>query len=162
MRTKIRKRFQILSGSFLKRKEDVSVKTRPLSCLFEISMNVFLFGCGSFSFGSRSFGCFFGSLGSFFSSFSSFFSSLLFSYSFCLCFVYFLFCIEACFGFSLLGFFLLCLQCGQSALLVVLPGFAFSAASPLCLLFFQASNLASASASPNAPLATPPSRCFFM
>ena len=123
MRTKIRKRFQILSGSFLKRKEDVSVKTRPLSCLFEISMNVFLFGCGSFSFGSRSFGCFFGSLGSFFSSFSSFFSSLLFSYSFCLCFVYFLFCIEACFGFSLLGFFLLCLQCGQSALLVVLPGF---------------------------------------
>ena len=39
---------------------------------------------------------------------------------------------------------------------------AFKAAKPLCLLFFQASNLASASASPNAPLVTPPNRCFFM
>ena len=39
---------------------------------------------------------------------------------------------------------------------------AFKVARPDCLLFFQASNLASASASVNAPLATPPSKCFFM
>lgn len=40
--------------------------------------------------------------------------------------------------------------------------FAFRAAKPFCLLFFQAWNLVSASASPKAPFATPPNRCFFI
>ena len=73
-------------------------------------------------------------------------SAAFFSASALLFFVYLLFSFQTCFCFSFLSFVFLSLQSSQTALFVVLP----------------ASNLASASASPNAPFATPPSKCFFM
>ena len=109
-----------------------------------ITLCLLLFGSSFFSsrgfFGRSLFGRCFGS------GFCSSFSSFLFSQCFRLFFVYLLFSFQTCFCFSFLSFVFLSLQSSQTAL----------------LLFFQASNLASASASPNAPFATPPSKCFFM
>lgn len=109
-----------------------------------ITLCLLLFGSSFFSsrgfFGRSLFGRCFGS------GFCSSFSSFLFSQCFCFFFVYLLFSFQTCFASAFLA---------SSSL-------AFRAAKPLCLLFFQASNLASASASPNAPFATPPSKCFFM
>ena len=109
-----------------------------------ITLCLLLFGSSFFSsrgfFGRSLFGRCFGS------GFCSSFSSFLFSQCFCFFFVYLLFSFQTCFCFSFLSFLF----------------FSFSEQTDLTVVFFQASNLASASASPNAPLATPPRRCFFM